>query len=148
MRPNSEEVLRGVQGALLTYVLPELRSQFALSELTLASALLGMVAAELDGAAQRLVDANAELRALLGRAAGAVEGDLAGELRALAAERDGSVRLADLSAANERLREALARLAVHAEAAGPPELRGEVIAHLRRDTARDARSLLGPRTDG
>jgi len=160
MRPNGEELLRGVQSALATYVLPEVQSAHAQLELVLAQALLGIAAAEWDGAAQRLVEENTALRGLARRgaevlgAAGAVGPEaaaLADELRSLADETDRSVRLSDLSAAYGRLRAALGRFCVLAGRADAPavrEARAAVIAELRQDAESRSLSLLGPRADG
>lgn len=153
MRPNGEEVLRGVQGALLTYVLPEVQSAYARTELMIALSLLGIVADDWDDAAQRLADDNAALRALARRASDALADDdaIVANLRPLAAEAESSLRLSGLAAANERLRAALGRLAPMLEAAGSPglrDLRAAVMDHLRADAESRARSLLGPRADG
>ena len=154
MRPNGEELLRGLQGSLATYILPELPSAYARSELMITTALLGIVAAQWDDAAQRLVDGNAALRALARRGADAIAGvdaGLAAELRALAQEADPSVRLSDLSAANDRLRAALGRLGVlllERDAPALAELRAAVFDHLRQEAEARSLSLLGPRADG
>lgn len=156
MHPNGEEIVRGVQGALATHVLPELQSGYARSQMMIVQVLLGMAASEWDGAAQQLVDDNASLRALAARGADAVDeaGDdesLAGELRALAGETDASVRLSDLRANYEGLRAAIGRLAVLVEgsdAAALRALRPEVLGQLRNDLERRSLSLLGPRVDG
>ncbi len=154
MRPNGEELLRGLQGSLSTYILPELQSAYARSELMITSALLGIVAAQWDGAAQRLVDGNAALRELARRGADALAGEdavLADELRALADDADPSVRLSDLSAANDRLRAALGRLSVlllERDAPALVELRTALFEHLRQEAEAQSLSLLGPRADG
>lgn len=156
MRPNGEELLRGIQSTLATYVLPEIQSPHVRFELMLATALLGVVAGEWDGAAQRLVDDNAALRGLARRGAealagGAKAGGLADELRSLAGETDSSLRLSDLSEANQRLRAALARLGPVLEGSDAPrlrELRAAVIEHLRAEAEGRSLSLLGPRVDG
>ena len=44
MRPNSVEVLQGIPGTLMTYVLPEIQSDYARTELMLVNMLLGIVA--------------------------------------------------------------------------------------------------------
>jgi hypothetical protein len=107
MRPNGEELLRGAQNTLTTYVLQEIQTDHARLELMLVHRLLGIAAEEWDGAAQRLVDGNAALRALARRGAEALGDEArADELRALAGETDASLRLSELSAANARLREA------------------------------------------
>ncbi|OGO50955.1 MAG: hypothetical protein A2148_02370 [Chloroflexi bacterium RBG_16_68_14] len=155
MRPNGEELLRGIQNTLATYVLPEIESAHARFELVLVTALLGVVASEWDGAAQRLVDDNGALRELAGRGAAALAGRAeaggpADELRSLAGEADSSLRLSELSAANGRLRAALARLGALLEGSDAPalrELRVAVIEHLRAEAQGRALSLLGPRAD-
>jgi hypothetical protein len=156
MRPNGEEMLRGIQAALMTYVLPELQSAFARSELLITVALLGIVAGEYDSAAQRLADGNAALRELARRGADTL-GDaaetrgLSDELRTLAAGSDGSLRLSELSAGNDRLRAAIARLAVRLQGsdAGPlRDLRAGVIDELRAEAESRSRALMGPRADG
>ncbi|MCH7719161.1 MAG: hypothetical protein IIB21_06790 [Chloroflexi bacterium] len=154
MRPNGEELLRGVQSSLTTYVLPELQTAYARTELMLVQALLGILASEWDSGAQRLVDDNAALRELALRGAEALDSadaSLAGELRSLAGEADSSLRLSDLSAANGRLRGAIGRLGALLEGTDTPalgELRAAVIEHLRADAESRSRSLLGPRADG
>ena len=150
MRPNGEELLRGIQRTLTTYILPELQTAHGRVELMLAQALLGVAAAEWDGAAQRLVDDNAALRELAHRGAEALgEGKhatLGEELRSLADEDDASLRLSDLSAANGRLLDALARVCALLEPTD--ELRRSVIDHLRLEAESRSLSLLGPRADG
>ena len=154
MKPNAEEVLRGVQGALLTYVLPELQTEYARTEVMLVSALLGIVAAQSDGAAQRLVDDNASLRELAGRGADALardpaQAELAEALGSLTNGSDASVRLSELSAANGQLRAAIARLGVAAQGnASLRALRQEVLDNLRIEAESRSFALMGPRTDG
>jgi hypothetical protein len=161
MHPNGEELLRGVLGTLATHVLPEVQTAHAQIQLALVLRLLGIAADEFDGAAQRLVDDNAGLRELahrgadalaaVGDAAGPDGASLAGELRSLADERDASVRLSDLSAANDRLHGTLGRLGNLAEGSDLPalrELRGAIIACLREEAESRALYMLGPRADG
>ncbi len=157
MKPNGEEVLRGIQGSLTTYVLPELQSAYARTELMIALGLLGVVADQWDAVAQRLVDDNAALRELARRGAealGTVPGgdtSLAHELRSLAQEADASLRLSDLSITNGRLRDAIARLGVAlqgSEVAASRALRTAIIEHLRAEAESRSHELLGPRADG
>jgi hypothetical protein len=160
MRPNQQEVLTGTMRALATYILPELQTDHARLELTLINILLGSVAVELDGAAQQLVDDNAALRALARRGADALAasdgssadtGALADELRALAGEKDASVRLSDLTAANDSLHAAIGRLAALVEAGDAPalrELRQPVMECLHAEAEKRALPVLGPRVDG
>ena len=156
MHPNSEEVLRGVAGALVTHVLPELQSPYARAQLMFSVSMLGVVANSVDGAAQQLAGDNTSLRALALRAADALPDDAGGatlrdELRAVGAEVDASLSLSDLSAASGRVRGALGRLGVFLEGAHAPALRSlreDVIDALRAETAGRALSLLGPRAHG
>ena len=154
MRPNAEEVLRGVQSSLVNYVLPEVQTEYARTEVMLVSALLGIVAAQCDGAAQRLVDDNASLRELAGRGGEALAGEpahaeLAEALGSLANGSDASVRLSELSAANGQLRAAIAQLGAAAqENASLAGLRQEVLDSLRLEAESRSFALMGPRADG
>jgi len=156
MRPNGEEMLRGIQQSLLTYVLPELQTEYARTELVVIIALLGIVVGEWDGAAQHVLDDNAALRELAHRGAEALAprsgaAALAAELRSLAGEADASVRIPDLSAAHERLHDAVGRLGVFiqdAEAVDLRELRAAIIERLRLEAESRSYALLGPRADG
>ena len=157
MRPTEAEVLRGIQGTLATYILPEVQTEHTRLEVMLVIAVLGAVAGELDGAAQRLVEDNGALRDLARRGADALNGSdaetssLAEELRRLAGENDASVRLSELSSSNDRLHAAIGRLGALAETSDVPsmrELRSTIIGRLRAETESRALSLLGPRADG
>jgi hypothetical protein len=150
MRPSGEELLRGVQGTLLTYVLPELQTEYARTELMLAHVLIGIVASEWDTNAQQLIDDNAALRGLCGQGAEALAGEaIADELRALAAGSDSSLRLSELMVSNDELRSAIGRLGVMLQSApGNAELRAAVIERLRLEAERASRNLMGPRADG
>ena len=158
MRPNSVEVLQGIQGTLMTYVQPEVQSDYARTELMLVNMLLGIVANAWDGSAQLLVDDNAALRDLVGDAAkvlGSQPVDGAGELRdelaALASETDTSVRISDLSSANDRLRDAVARLGVLLQGSATQEhveLRANIIERLQEELDTLPRDLMGTRSDG
>jgi hypothetical protein len=156
MRPNAEEALRGFQSSLLTYVLPELQTEYARTEVMIVLALLGIIGGQWDGAAQRLVDDNASLRELSGRGAEALAGDpahteLGDALGSLAQGNDPSVRLSELSAANAQLRAAIAQLgaAVQGSDSEPlRSLRAEVIDSLRAEAESRSFALMGPRADG
>lgn len=150
MRPTTDELLRGLQASLLTHVLPEVQTDFVRTELMLTYALLGIAAGEWDGAAQRLVDDNAAMRSLAARAAAEIDdASLASDLRSLADETDASIRLSELSAANTRLRGAIARLGVALEGDdGRRDLRDAVIEHLRVESEARNHHVLGPRSDG
>ncbi len=158
MRPNSAELLQGIQGALATYILPEVESDYAKTELMLVQMLLGVVVQGYDGAAQNLVDDNAALRSLAGEAAQVLmTAPLAGsealveELGQLAGETDASVRLSELTAANDKLRDAIGRVGVLLQGGTSPEyigLRTVIIEHLHRELERLPHDMMGPRSDG
>ncbi len=158
MRPNSVEILQGIQGTLMTYVQPEVQGDYARTELMLVNMLLGIVANAWDGAAQALVDDNTALRGLVGEAAKVLRSqpvdeakELADDLAALATETDTSVRISELSAANDRLRDSVARLGVllHGSAIQEHvELRTRVIEHLQDELDTLPRDLMGTRSDG
>jgi hypothetical protein len=154
MRPTTEELLRGLQGSLLTYVLPELQTNHARTELMLTYALLGIAASEVDGAAQRLVDDNVAMRALARDAADTlapIDAAFAAELRALADTSDASVVVSELASANTRLRDVIGRAGVTLEGRSEPplrELRAAIITHLLAEAQQRNHEVLGPRSDG
>ena len=156
MHPTNDEVLRGVAGALVTHVLPELQSPYARAQLMFSATMLAVVANGIDAAAQQLVDDNATLRALALRSADTLSDeayavDIRDELRALGAGADASLRLTDLAAASERLLDAIGRLGALLETNDTPasrSLRSDLIEALRAHTEARALSLLGPRADG
>jgi hypothetical protein len=153
MRPNAEELLRGIQRSLASYVLPEVQSDYARAEVMFSSMMLGVLIRDLDGAAQQLVEDSAALRALALRGAeelaAAAEPELGAELRRLAATRDSTARLSGLSRANQELTAAIARLAVLVEERDELSgLRATVIEALRVRSERASHQMLGPRADG
>ncbi len=158
MRPNSAELLQGIQGSLSTYILPDLQTDFARTELMLVQMLLGVVVQGYDDAAQGLVDDNAALRSLAADAAQVLHsaplGDseaLAERLQQLSKETDASVRLSELTEANDRLRDAIGRVGVLLQSEMSQEhagLRTAIIEHLHRELERLPRNLMGPRSDG
>lgn len=148
MRPNAEEIVRGVQTSLLTLVLPEIQTEYTRTQVTLMYVLLGIVANGLDGGYERLLADNSTLRELAARAADAVGAQdvLANDLRSLAST-EPSLRLSELASTNMALAMALARVA----ASDAPELasiRAEIIDWLRGDAEARSLALMGPRSDG
>jgi hypothetical protein len=158
MRPKSTELMKGMQGALMTYILPEMQSDYARTGLMLMQALLGVAINDIDDAAQNLVDENAALRSLAGEAAGVLAENplvgheaLAGELQTLASGHDNSVRLSALRSGNDDLRRAVAELGAALVGSTSPqhvELRAGVVAHLRQELERLPHNLMGARADG
>jgi hypothetical protein len=121
MRPTPVEIIRGLQGALATIVLPEVTSRYAQAQVMYTIMILDMLVREWEEGAQVFVDDNRGIRELLGRGSEALErlgketGD--GELLALAASlrdddacAEASYRMADLMAESDRLRERLVSL--------------------------------------
>ncbi len=158
MRPNSAELLQGIQGSLTTYILPDLQTDFVRTELMLVQMLLGIVVQGYDDAAQNLVDDNAALRSLAAEAARVLNkaplGEsqaLAGELEQLSGETDGSVRLSELTAANDRLRDGIGRVGVLLQGETSElhgALRTAVIDLLQQELEKLPHNLMGPRSDG
>lgn len=120
MRPTPVEVMRGLQTALLTIVLPEVSSRWAQAQVVYTMMILGMLSHEWEEGAQVFVDDNRGMRELLDRGSGLLKrlgeetGD--GELVSLAdgMRTDGggesSYRPADLMAEADRLREQIITL--------------------------------------
>lgn len=148
MRPNAEEIVRGVQAALMGQVMPELQTDYARTTATLMYVLLGIVANGMDGGYQRLLSENGALRELASRAADgrATPAALANELRTLAGTKP-LEKLSELSSANSALAMALARVAME-EAPELASLRSEIIGWLRADAESRSLNLMGPRSDG
>jgi hypothetical protein len=148
MRPNAVEALRGLQGALVSEVAPEVQSPFGQETLTLAQMLLEMLINEVDDAADNLVHDNQTLCDLLDRAViplRSVDSDLAEETAAVLAEPTSpSLAVSALTARNQRLRGLLERLLVLCEdVAGSGQasqdlmaVRSDAYRHLREVAAR------------
>jgi hypothetical protein len=134
--------------------MPEVRSDHVRAEVMFSNLMLGVITRDLDGAVESLVEDNASLReAARGGAsalmAAGLEQDLAGGLERLAGTSDPSLRLSELSRANEELAQAIARLAVVAEERDElSSLRATLLGQLRSRSERMTHSMLGPRADG
>ena len=118
MKPDIPAVLAELAGLVARNAAPGLDPAERAGALSLSAALLGMAAEAWDGAAQRLVEENRALRALLSDA-----GDRAGPDAALAGAEDDDLRISVLSAANARLRAGLIALQAAVEAEDSPEAR-------------------------
>jgi hypothetical protein len=154
MRPSHIELIQGLQATLMADVLPELRSAYAQWQTQMALLVLGVLALELDGSVQDLLDENRNLRNLFGRAAQAVEGlgrDVSTPLAGLAPDLKGKSKEADgepytisaLSARNGELRALLTRLLAACEDVAElrrreplQPLRDEAYALLRRQAGK------------
>jgi hypothetical protein len=118
VKPDIPAVLAELAGLVARNAAPDLDPAERAGALGLSAALLGMAAEAWDGAAQRLVEENRALRALLSDA-----GDRAGADAALAGAEDDDLRISVLSAANARLRAGLIALQAAVEAEDSPEAR-------------------------
>ncbi|MEI7571793.1 MAG: hypothetical protein WCJ52_01580 [Phenylobacterium sp.] len=118
MKPDIPAVLAELAGLVARNAAPDLDPAERAGALSLSAALLGMAAEAWDGAAQRLVEENRALRALLADA-----GDYTGPDAALAGAEDSDLTISVLSAANARLRAGLIALQADVEAEDSPEAR-------------------------
>lgn len=118
MKPDIPAVLAEIAGLAARNAVPDVDPAERAGALGLSAALLGMAAEAWDGAAQRLVEENRALRALL---AGA--GERAGRNAWLASGSDDDLRVSALSADNARLRAALIELHEAVEGDEVPEAR-------------------------
>jgi hypothetical protein len=118
VKPDIPAVLAELAGLVARNAAPDLDPAERAGALGLSAALLGMAAEAWDGAAQRLVEENRALRALLSDA-----GDRAGADASLAGAEDDDLRISVLSAANARLRAGLIALQAAVEAEDSPEAR-------------------------
>jgi hypothetical protein len=121
MRPTPVEVIRGLQAALATIVLPEVTSRWAQAQVVYTVMILDMLTHEWEESAQLFVDDIQGMRELLDRGSSLLkrlgeetgDGDLASLARSLRSDGaggDSSYRMADLMAESNRLREQLITL--------------------------------------
>lgn len=138
MNPHVEPVLRDLAQRIAQDIAPTVE-QFHRGALSLASGMLVMIADEWDRAAQRRVEENAAIRALLLDGAALVEPTLASRCRKLALATDADVRISTLEASNIALRSVLSDLHAALEAtAGAPSaaLQSRIWAELAASTER------------
>ncbi len=118
MKPDIPAVLAELAGLVARNAAPGLDPAERAGALSLSAALLGMAAEAWDGAAQRLVEENRALRALLADA-----GDRTGPDAGLAGAKDEDLKISVLSATNARLRAGLIALHAVVEGEDSPEAR-------------------------
>jgi hypothetical protein len=117
MRPYPEEVVRAIQSGVMTHFAPELTSTYAQAQLAFGMLLFAIVQRDYDTAAPDLIAASAALRDLLASAdAGLalIDTEDARTAREAIAAIPGhavSLRLSDLRAEDEALRDAVGKLA-------------------------------------
>jgi len=105
MKPEVDVVLRSMMTKLLLEVAPAVGDAYVRSNVEAMGALLAAAAEEFDRAAEVRVAENRSMREILRRPTKHVpEGDLRSRLAVAAEEREASLRITDLNAANDRLR--------------------------------------------
>jgi len=105
MKPEVDVVLRSMMTKLLLEVAPAVGDAYVRSNVEAMGALLAAAAEEFDRAAEVRVAENRSMREILRAATKHVpEGDLRSRLAVAAEEREASLRITDLNAANDRLR--------------------------------------------
>jgi hypothetical protein len=117
MRPYPEEVVRAIQSGVMTHFAPELTSTYAQAQLAFGMLLFAIVQRDYDTAVPDLIAASAALRDLLASADAGLalidseEAHTAREAIAAIPGQALSLRLSDLRAEDEALRDALGKLA-------------------------------------
>ncbi|MHB8576932.1 MAG: hypothetical protein ACYDCQ_16585 [Dehalococcoidia bacterium] len=132
MRPDAEEILRGVSRSLAAAIMPQLSSPWAQSQLQHVIGLLSGVAAEWDGAADQLMRENEALQQFCRRSSDSGIEDMAQTRIAL---RDAAnlppladLRISTLTSRNEELWYLVEPLV---ERAGRDDLDQQVLAELK-----------------
>lgn len=96
--------VKGVGALLRDRILPEIGDNYAANMARMATSVLSISANWADNAAALRVAENAAIRALLGEAAGLLDGGLAGRLAEAAQSVDPGLRVSELDGENHRLR--------------------------------------------
>ena len=116
MRPEISRVFQTFAMDLMVRVIPEIGSAYHQGTIGMMAAMLLIAADEWDRGASRRVEENARLRELFGAAAAVVkDAALSDRIVALAATRDGDLRISALEKNNCDLRAALIDLHAHVE---------------------------------
>jgi hypothetical protein len=149
MRPYPEEIIKALQSGVMAHFAPDVKSSYGQAQFAFAMLLFGVATRDYDSAAQDLVENNAALRGLLRQAReGLTRVDREDAREALSAADGlppaaGSVRLSELRAEWDALRETLVRLVPVLEPAGDDgslaamrPVREAIYAWLRRDAQR------------
>jgi len=121
MKPEVNEILTGVLGAVLTDIAPHLPEGYSQGSMTLIALLMIFSAQEYDRAADVRASENDAMRALFADVAGSVpDPDLSTRLKKAAHTADESLRVSALNASNGDLKELLIELHVLAEESDTP----------------------------
>jgi hypothetical protein len=145
MKPEVDVVLRSMMTKLLLEVVPAVGDAYVRSNVEAMVALLAAAAEEFDRAAEVRVAENRSMREILRAAIEHVpDWGLRARLAAAAEEREPSLRIGDLNAANDRLRAMLIELHALVEGRGEEWARridGAIWAELRASARRRAISF-------
>lgn len=111
MKPEIDLVLRVMMSKLAVEVAPVIGDAYGRSNVEVMAGLMAAAAEEYDRAAHVRAEENAAMRRIFRDAAASLpEAELRGRLQSAGDERDTSLRVSDLNAANERLRGLLIEL--------------------------------------
>ena len=111
MKPEVDFVLRSIAEKLLTEIAPAVGDSYVRSNVEVIAGLVAAAAEEYDRAAHVRAEENQAMRRIFRDVAPSVlDVGLRARLEAASAERDTSLRVSDLNAANDRLRALLIEL--------------------------------------
>jgi hypothetical protein len=128
MTPSVKEVMRGCAAALTQPPSADAGPDYFASRVGLISMLANLAAQEADHAAAAAIAENADIRALIAKAAGAHDAALGGRLAKASNGVDADLSLTALDAANARLRRLLIELHERVEDVGDRELDQAILA--------------------
>jgi len=119
MKPEIDLVLRAVMSKLAVEVAPVIGDAYVRSNVEVMAGIMAAAAEEYDRAAHVRAEENGAIRTIFRDAAASVpEEELRGRLQSAGDERDTSLRVSDLNAANEGLRGLLIELHALVETSG------------------------------
>ena len=140
MIPPVAAVMQTLAISLMTEIGPQVRPEYQQKTLGMLAVLLLMGSEDVERAASRRVEENAELRRILGEAAACVADDaLRAQLEEAAAGTDGSLLISQLERTNGELRELLIALHERVEELDTAEAKrveAEIWSELRTSTER------------
>jgi len=117
VKPDATVLLENLAAKLMFEMAPQMQLPFMQGTVNVVGLLLTMLREEWDRAAARRVDENRAMRSLFARAVGEVgEAALRRRLAEAGDGADTSLRIADLDATNDDLRQLLIDLQAHVEA--------------------------------
>ena len=121
MTPAVPQVLADLAARVARNAAPQIPAAERAGELGLSALLLGLAAEMWDGAVERLVHENADIRSLLAKGAAATSDPaLRHDLESLSSGQDTSFRISALQSVNSSLRAGLIALQLHLESRDDP----------------------------